>query len=205
MNPVHSYRPAEGHRLRHDPLYAIDGPRPIGWIATRDAEGRANLAPYSFFNLFCDEPPIIGFCSNGWKDTVSNAAATREFVWNLATRDLARAMNATSANLAHAIDEFVIAGLTKRPGQVVAAPRVAESPVSFECQVTQIVRLHAADGVEIDAWMVFGEVVMVHIDTAVIVDGTYRTPLTRPILRAGGAGDYVEIRPEAMFRMQHPD
>ena len=96
---AHFYEPANGHGLRHDPLNAIVAPRPIGWISTVDAAGRRNLAPYSFFNGFNYVPPIIGFASIGRKDSLNNAEATGAFVWNLATRQLAEAMNATSATV----------------------------------------------------------------------------------------------------------
>ena len=78
-----------------------------------------NLAPYSFFNLFNYRPPIIGFSSMGWKDSVANIAATGEFVWNLVTRDLAEAMNATSASVAADVDEFALAGLETAPSRLV--------------------------------------------------------------------------------------
>ena len=96
---AHFYLTAEGTGLPHDPFNAIVGPRPIGWISTVNPEGVRNLAPYSFFNGFNYRPPIIGFSSVGWKDSVANIEATGEFVWNLATRDLAVAMNETSASL----------------------------------------------------------------------------------------------------------
>ena len=83
---IHFYEPRLGHGLPHDPFNAIVGPRPIGWISSHDAQGRLNLAPYSFFNAFNYTPPIIGFSSVGFKDTVRNAQQTGEFVWNLATR-----------------------------------------------------------------------------------------------------------------------
>ena len=90
------YEPAAGHGLPHDPLNAIVGPRPIGWISSRSAAGLRNLAPYSFFNCFNYRPPIVGFASTGWKDSVANIVETGEFVWNLATRPLAEAMNNSS-------------------------------------------------------------------------------------------------------------
>ena len=96
---LHTYVPAQGHGLPHDPFNAIVGPRPIGWISSRSRSGAVNLAPYSFFNGFNYTPPIIGFCSIGYKDTVRNIEETREFVWNLVTRDLAEAMNASCANV----------------------------------------------------------------------------------------------------------
>ena len=80
------YEPADGSTLPHDPLNAIVGPRPIGWISSLSSQGTRNLAPYSFFNAFNYQPPLIGFASIGWKDSVVNINATGEFVWNLATR-----------------------------------------------------------------------------------------------------------------------
>ena len=202
---LHYYEPKNGHGLKHDPFNAIVAPRPIGWISSRDGKGNVNLAPYSFFNGFCYKPPIIGFSSTSWKDSVNNIRETGEFVWNLATKDLAKQMNATAAHVAREVDEFSIAGLTPAPCKLVSAPRVAESPVAFECKVTQIVQLQGADGQKANAWLTLGEVVAVHIDKAMIRDGVYQTGLARPIVRAGRKGDYFEIRPEAMFEMVRPD
>lgn len=203
-NERHVYEPANGHRLRHDPFNAIVAPRPIGWVSTLDAQGRRNLAPYSFFNAFNYTPPIVGFCSTAWKDSVANVAATGEFVWNLVTRPLAERMNATSATVEPGVDEFELAGLTPAPSAKVSAPRVLESPVNFECRVTQIVQLKTAAGADVQSWIAFGEVVMVHIDPALLTDGVYDTAAARPVLRGGGAGDYFEITPATGFRMTRP-
>ena len=97
---LYFYEPSKGHGLKHDPFNAIIAPRPIGWISSRDGKGHVNLAPYSFFNAFCYVPPIIGFSSTNWKDSVENIQQTGEFVWNLATMDLAKHMNATAAHVA---------------------------------------------------------------------------------------------------------
>jgi flavin reductase (DIM6/NTAB) family NADH-FMN oxidoreductase RutF len=202
---LHYYEPVNGHGLRHDPFNAIIAPRPIGWISSRDAKGNINLAPYSFFNAFCYTPPIIGFSSTGRKDSVANIQETGEFVWNLATMDLAKQMNATAAHVAHDVNEFTIAGLTATPSKLVNVPRVAESRVAFECKLTQIIQLQGADGRKAPAWLTLGEVVAVHIDKTLIKDGVYQTALARPIVRAGRMGDYFEIRPEAMFEMLRPD
>jgi flavin reductase (DIM6/NTAB) family NADH-FMN oxidoreductase RutF len=202
---VHYYEPASGHVLKHDPFNAIIAPRPIGWISSRDKKGNVNLAPYSFFNGFAYVPPIIGFSSTSWKDSVVNVQETGEFVWNLATMDLAKQMNATAAHVAHDVNEFTIAGLTAAPSRLVNVPRVAESPVSFECKLTQIIQLQGADGRKAQAWLTLGEVVAVHIDKAMTKDGVYQTALARPIVRAGRRGDYFEIRPENMFEMVRPD
>lgn len=202
---LHYYEPAKGHGLKHDPFNAIIAPRPIGWISSRDAKGNVNLAPYSFFNAFCYKPPIIGFSSTNWKDSAGNIQDTGEFVWNLATKDLAQQMNATAAHVAQDVDEFRIAGLTAVPSNLVGVPRVGESPVAMECKLTQIVQLQGANGEKAQAWVTFGEVVAVHIDKSLIRDGVYQTALARPIVRAGRSGDYFEIKPENMFEMVRPD
>jgi len=201
---VHFYEPRLGHGLPHDPFNAIVGPRPIGWISTRSAEGVLNLAPYSFFNGFNYTPPIVGFASVGRKDTLRNVEATREFVWNLATRPLAEAMNLSCAAAPPEVDEFELAGLTPVPSRLVRPPRVGESPVAFECRVTQIVQLQGADGSAVPTWMTFGEVVAVHIAKALLVGGVYDTAAAQPILRGGGPADYFEIGAPALFRMRRP-
>ena len=200
----HFYEPHLGHGLPHDPFNAIVGPRPIGWISTQDADGRRNLAPYSFFNAFNYIPPLIGFASTGWKDSLRNIDATGEFVWNLATRPLAQAMNATSATVPPHTDEFVLAGLTPAPSRRVAPARVGESPVSFECKLTQMLQLQDVAGRKIESWLVLGEVVAVHIAKSLLRDGVYDTAAAHPILRGGGRADYFEIRPEQHFLMARP-
>jgi flavin reductase (DIM6/NTAB) family NADH-FMN oxidoreductase RutF len=202
---LHFYEPKNGHGLKHDPFNAIIAPRPIGWISSRSAKGHVNLAPYSFFNGFNYTPPIIGFSSTSWKDSVSNIQETGEFVWNLATMDLAQNMNATAAHVAPEVDEFKLGGLTPIPGRLVNVPRVAESPVSFECKLSQIVQLQGADGRKVQGWLTLGEVVAVHIDKSMIKDGVYQTALARPIVRAGRRGDYFVINQDAMFEMVRPD
>ncbi|WP_312786366.1 flavin reductase family protein [Stenotrophomonas indicatrix] len=200
----HSYLPADGHRLPHDPFNAIIGPRPIGWICSRDADSNVNLAPYSFFNAFNYTPPIIGFSSQGRKDSLRNIEATGEFVWNLATFDLAQAMNESCRAVAPDVDEFVLAGLTPLASEQVAPPRVAQSPVSMECRCTQIVRLRDAAGNDTNGWLVLGEVVAVHIDTRLLVDGIYDTAASDTILRGGGPADYFRITADQRFRMLRP-
>src|SRR5260370_3297927 len=87
-----------------------------------------------------NHPPIIGFSSTSWKDSVANIHETGEFVWNLATMDLAQQMNATAAHVAHDVNEFKISGLTAAPSRRVTVPRGADSPFSFECKASQIVQ-----------------------------------------------------------------
>jgi flavin reductase (DIM6/NTAB) family NADH-FMN oxidoreductase RutF len=201
----HFYEPVNGHGLKHDPFNAIIGPRPIGWISSRDKEGRVNLAPYSFFNAFNYKPPIIGFCSVGSKDSIRNIMETGEFVWNLATRELAEQMNATAAHVPPEVDEFTISGLTAAPGKFVKVPRVAESRAAMECKVLQVIQLQDKEGNKVPSWLTLGEVVAVYIDRGLIKDGVYQTADAHPILRAGRMGDYAEINPGIMFEMVRPD
>lgn len=201
---IHFYEPRQGHGLPHDPFNAIVGPRPIGWISSLSQSGVLNLAPYSFFNAFNYVPPIVGFASIGEKDTLRNVQETGQFVWNLATRPLAEAMNASCAAVAPEVDEFALAGLTPTPSRLVKPPRVEESPVSFECQVTQIIQLQRADGDTVPTWLVLGEVVGVHIAQDSLKDGVYDTAAAGHILRGGGPADYFSIGPEQLFQMHRP-
>ena len=202
---IHFYEPAQGHRLPHDPLRSIIAPRPIGWVSTRGTHGGYNLAPYSFFNLFNYVPPIIGFSSIPAKDSLRNAQETGEFVWNLVTRDLAEKMNATSASVPYGTNEFELARLTPAPSRLVSVPRVAESPVNFECKVSQIVQLTDHRGLLTQTWMTFGEVVGVHIRKDLLRDGVFDTFGAGIVARAGGTSAYAELTPETRFDMRRPD
>lgn len=199
---THFYHPDEGHQLRHDPFKAIVAPRVIGWISSRDTDGRVNLAPYSFFGAFATFPYIIGFSSEGYKDSIRNIEETGEFVWNLSSRPLAEKMNKTSAPVSHETDEFELAGLTKAPGVNVAVPRVAESPAALECKLLQIIRLKALDGTPMNNWLALGQVVGVHIRREFLKDGIFDTAAAQPIMRAGYRGDYAGIG--EMFEMIRP-
>ena len=211
----HFYEPAQGHGLPHDPFNAIIGPRPIGWVSTLGRDGSVNLAPYSFFNAFNYTPPIIGFSSTGFsskggrpgaadKDSLRNARETGQFVWNLTTRALAEQMNASCAAVPYGVDEFTLAGLTPIPSRLIAAPRVAESPVHFECRVTQIVPLTGHDGAATPATVVFGEVVAVHIARHLLVNGVFDSFAAGIVLRAGGPTAYATVTPENRFDMRRP-
>ncbi|AMM24156.1 flavin reductase family protein [Variovorax sp. PAMC 28711] len=200
----HYYEPALGHGLPHDPFNAMVGPRPIGWISSKSAAGVLNLAPYSFFNAFNYTPPIIGFASIGAKDSLHNIRETGEFGWNLATRPLAERMNASCAAVGPEIDEFALAGLTPVASRKIAVPRVAESPVSFECKLTQLLQLEGVDGVAVPTWLILGEVVGVHIARHLLKDGVYDTAAAEPILRGGGPADYFAITPDNLFKMFRP-
>ncbi len=202
MNDVHFYDPMTGHGLPHDPFKAIVAPRVIGWISTRAADGRLNLAPYSFFGAFATFPPIIGFCSEGYKDSIRNLEETREFVWNLTSKPLAEQMNQSSAPVPREVNEFELAGLTAVAGRNVSVPHVGESPAALECKLLQVVRLQTLDGTPMDNYLALGQVVGVHIRKAFLKDGRFDTHAAQPVMRAGYRGDYAEIG--AMFEMIRP-
>lgn len=199
---THFYRPSEGHRLAHDPFNALVAPRPIGWIATLSADGRRNLAPYSFFNAFNYTPPLVGFSSTEPKHTVANIEATGEFTWNLVTRSLAAQMNATSTT--DDVDEFDRAGLQPADSVEIDTPRVAASPVSFECRLSELINLRDASGHSTTAWLTIGEVVAVHIDDRFLVEGVYDTASAEPVLRGGGPTAYFGISADQRFDLRRP-
>jgi flavin reductase (DIM6/NTAB) family NADH-FMN oxidoreductase RutF len=201
----HFYEPGKGHGLRHNPFKSIVAPRPIGWISTRSKAGVFNLAPYSYFNAFCDAPPIIGFASSAdKKDSLRNVRDTGEFAFNLVTRSLAEQMNATSATVGPEVSEFGLARLTPVASRIIAAPRVAQSPVSFECKCTEILQLKSASGEEVPCWLVLGEVVAVHIDKALLPGGVYDTAAAQHLARGGGLADYFWVEESTMMRMTRP-
>ncbi|WP_346837074.1 flavin reductase family protein [Microbulbifer sp. SAOS-129_SWC] len=201
---MYFYEPHKGHGLPHDPFNALIAPRPIGWISSQDSAGNLNLAPYSFFNAFNYHPPIIGFASVGEKDSLRNIRETGEFCWNLVTRPLAEAMNETSAAVAAEVDEYALAGLETAASTVVGTPRVAASPVAMECKLSQILQLSGADGTRVDTWVVFGEVVGVHIAEHLLEQGVYNTAAAQPVMRAGGPADYFGVDAQQVFQLFRP-
>lgn len=189
------YRPnIDEHGLPHNPFKAIVSPRPIGWISTVDTDGRPNLAPYSFFNAVTDNPPMVMFSSTGAKpdqayakDSVANIRDTGEFVVNIVSLELKDQMNKSSGTLAAEVNEFEHAGIVKADCNVVKAPRVAASPASLECKLFKIVDLPGANNV-----VVLGEVVGIHLDDTVIVNGIFDVTRYTPLARLGYK-DYTSV------------
>lgn len=203
------YRTDAPHGLPHNPFNSLVVPRPIGWISSLDADGNANIAPYSFFNAVSYTPPQVMFSSGPslpgreggpTKDSVANIRATGEFVVNLATWDLREQMNATSAEASREVDEFALAGLTKSKAELVAPPRVAESPVHLECRYLQSVTLKAWEGHAPNV-VTIGEVIGIHIADAVLTDGMVDMSKLQPIGRLGYM-DYCRVAD--VFTMPRP-
>jgi flavin reductase (DIM6/NTAB) family NADH-FMN oxidoreductase RutF len=193
------YRPADGHGLPHDPFKAIVTPRPIGWISTADSWGRANLAPYSFFNGCGDAPPLVMFAQTGRrsrpepvKDSIANIRETGEFACNIVGQALKDAMNLSSGTYEPEVDEFEVAGLTRNPGRSISAPHVGEAPAVLECRLVKIIE-------DLPSWrehafniIVIGEVVGVHIDEAILKDGRVDVLAYNPVARLGYM-DYTTV------------
>jgi flavin reductase (DIM6/NTAB) family NADH-FMN oxidoreductase RutF len=180
-------------------------PRPIGWISTVTADGQHNLAPFSFFNAVCANPPHVLFCpgirgrDNAHKDTLNNLRATGEFVVNIVTFPLAEAMNITSGEYAADVDEFEIAKLTPAPSLTVRPRRVAESPIHFECKVAQIIEVSEEPG---GGSIVIGRVTHAHVaDHVLIGEDKIDTIKLQPIGRLAGAS-YCRV--SELFDMERP-
>lgn len=184
-------------------------PRPIGWISTVDLNGRPNLAPFSFFNAVCSNPPTLLFCplirgtDGKAKDTLNNVRATREFVVNIVTEDTMRAMNASSIEAPPNLNEFEFAGLTLAASVSVKPPRVQESPIHFECAVREIIEIGTEPG---GGSIVIGTILHIHTEDRVML-GQDKIDLSalKPIGRLMGGGfcrvtDLIEMeRPKSII------
>jgi flavin reductase (DIM6/NTAB) family NADH-FMN oxidoreductase RutF len=200
--------------LQHSELYGIllnsVAPRPIAWVSTVSASGQLNLAPFSFFNAVCVDPPLLAFApglrsskqpevSHGEaKDTLRNVRETKEFVVNIVTYELAQAMNLTSGEYDASVDEFELAKLAPQPSTIVRPPRVAESPVSFECKLHQILDFSPAPT---SGSLVVGQIVSIHINDAHLKDGKLDRNSLDLIGRMGGI-QYTRTRQR--FEMVRP-
>lgn len=199
-----------GHGLPHNPFKSCLVPRPIGWITTLKADGRVNLAPFSQFALLGFDPGYVGFSASVHppdcrpKDSIVNARAQGEFVYNMVTLEMVGAMNASSQIVDGDVSEPEALGLECLPCQRVRTPRLAGAPVAFECRVQQFVELPGLTR-ESDHTLVIGRVVGVHIDDAAL-DAEGRLDITRlkPVARLGYA-DYTWVEHRAELPLLNPD
>lgn len=188
----------DDHGLSFSPFKAIVAPRPIGWISTLSAEGKPNLAPYSYFNAVCSRPDMVMFSSQEWKDSVANIDATGEFVCNYVGEAFTDAMNMSSAPAPHGISEFELAGLETEPCRLVKPARIKAIPAALECRKTDIIHLSDSMGNKTGHYMVIGHVVGVYINDDYITDGRFDVAKARPITRLGykdyaSFGDLFEL------------
>lgn len=189
------------HGLPRDPVKSLVAPRPIGWISSLRGDGALNLAPYSFFNLVSDRPPIAMFASDGEKDSLRNVRETGEFVCNIVTADFANAMNITSGNYPHGISEAEKAGLALEPSTLVKPPRVKGIAAALECKVTKIEAIHGVDGTSGQYVLVLGEVVGVYLDPRILREGMVDSAAMQPLARLGYM-DYSVV--DKTFAMERP-
>ena len=185
-------------------LVGVVNPRPIAWVTTMDDQGGVNLAPFSFYNAFGANPPVVVFSptnrrDGSKKDTLLNLGVVPEFVLNAAVDDLAGPMNATSKELPRGQSEAEFAGLVLEPSAKVRPPRVAASPVHLECRVRQVIPVGEGP---IAANLVIGEVLLIHIDEAVLdPSGRVDPRKLRTIARLGGN---FYCRSTDLFEMERP-
>lgn len=178
-------------------------PRPIAWVATVDAEGRANLAPFSFFNVASVNPPVLAFSPllNGEgkaKDTLENLDEVGECVIHVGSEALAEALNATSASLPRGEDEFDHAGLAKAPMGELRVPRIAASPIAFGCRLREVIRFGDSP---LAGNLVLAEVVAVHAEPEVWDGRHVDIETLRPVGRMAGS-DYS--RTTDLFALERP-
>ncbi len=179
-------------------------PRPIAWVSTINAEGKTNLAPFSFFNGVCSNPPTLMFSitrqpDGSTKDTLNNIRATKSFVVNVASERLAKLVNATAETFPPEVSEFEAVGIKTAPSKVVSAPRVKDSPVSMECELDRIVEI--GDGKVGSACVVFGRIVYFHASEKVCKDGKIAIEELKPLARLAGFS-YCPVR--EVFEIRRP-
>lgn len=187
-------------------LNSLVAPRPVAFVSTMSAEGKGNLAPFSFFMAAGYNPMAVAFSATNWrdghaKDTMRNCEATGEFVVSVSTRAMAERLNQASYRYAYGEDEFDHAGFTRAPSVMVRPPRVAESPAALECRVLQIVKTGDGPGA---GNVIVGEVLHVHVDPAVMDGGMPDNRRIEHLVRLGA--DYFSTqRPEALFSLKRPE
>jgi flavin reductase (DIM6/NTAB) family NADH-FMN oxidoreductase RutF len=192
-------------RERYKFLLPVIAPRPIAFVSTLGPNGSGNLAPFSYFTMGGSSPQSLVFCpllnsKSERKDTLRNIEATGEFVVNIVTRAMAQGVNQASFAYEYGTDEFDASGFTRSPSTMVRPPRVAESPVNLECRLFQVVR-HGEGPMASN--YVIGEVLAVHVNDAVLVNGLPDIRRIAPVTRLGG-DDWGEMTADAIFTMARP-
>jgi flavin reductase (DIM6/NTAB) family NADH-FMN oxidoreductase RutF len=191
----------------HAQLLGSVGPRPIAFASTIDENGRVNLSPFSYFNVFSSNPPILIFSparrvrDNTTKDTLHNAEATKEVVINIVNYDLVQQMSLASTEYESDIDEFVKAGLTPLPSDLVKPPRVKESPVQFECRVNEIVSLGDEGGA---GNLIICEVLRMHVDEAYLNEDEVVDTTKLDLVARMGGNWYCRASGDALFEVEKP-
>lgn len=187
-------------------LQSSIGPRPIAFASTLDAKGKPNLSPFSFFNVFSANPPILVFSparrvrDNSIKHTLINCQETKQVVINVVNFDMVQQMSLSSTEYADGINEFLKAGFTPLPSDVVKPYRVAESPVQFECKVNEIIALGTDGGA---GNMIVCEVVKIHINESVLDENGVIDPVKIDLVSRLGANWYSRAN-KGLFEVEKP-
>lgn len=190
----------------HGYLLSAVSPRPIALASTVDEDGNVNLSPFSFFNVFSANPPILIFSparrvrGNTTKHTLENALKTNEVVINIVNHDMVQQMSLSSTEYAEGINEFVKAGFTEVASDIVKPPRVAESPVQFECKINDIIALGTEGGA---GNLIIAEVVKIHINESILDSEGKIDPIKIDTVARMG-GNWYNRSKEGMFEVQKP-
>jgi len=164
-------------------------PRPIAFVSTKNTEGVANVAPFSFFTAICADPMLVCFApmirgtDGDKKDTLKNIESTKKFIINIVSEEICEQVNQAATDFAYGVDEFEMVGLTKIDGTTVNVPRVKESLVGLECELFEL--LHFGDNKGAGS-LVIGKVVNVHINDELYENGKINTEKLNPIGRLAG-------------------
>jgi flavin reductase (DIM6/NTAB) family NADH-FMN oxidoreductase RutF len=191
-----NHTPHERYKL----LSSTVTPRPIAWVSTMDVNGQPNAAPFSFFNVFAEDPATLGFAINhrsdtDRKDTGENVRLQNEFVVNLVSDDTVQRMNITAIEFGPDVDEFVAAGLTPAPSTLIRTPRIAQSSVSFECKLMQIVPLGTRRS------LIIGEVLAMHISDHAVLDAEHCMIDTPRLQLVGRMHGHHYVRTSEIFNL----
>jgi flavin reductase (DIM6/NTAB) family NADH-FMN oxidoreductase RutF len=203
-----TFVPSElGARERHHYILGTIGPRPIAFASTIDKDGRPNLAPYSFFNVFSSTPPVLIFSANTrvrdgkQKDTLRNIQETGEVVINLVSYPMARQMAIAGLDYDQGVNEFEKAGLTPIASQMIKPFRVKESPVHFECKLLEVKAMSDKPGA---ANLIMVEVVLMHLDESIIMPDNKIDPQQLDIVGRLGAFNYSRVYGNSVFEIVQP-
>ncbi len=200
------YKTDQHHGLPHDPFKSCVVPRPIAWISSIHPNGAINLAPFSFFNALASDPPMVMISFTGYhqhggeKDSLYNIKSSGDFVVNMVPLALKDAMNATTAPVAHEVDELALAGLNTEESVLVKPPRIREAPINMECELFQEINLPCTLENSINTTII-GKVLGIHIKDEVLTDGMIDLSKIKPLARLG-YNQYTDV--DHLFTMTRP-
>lgn len=195
----------ESTKSLHHYLLSSIGPRPIALASTIDTNGCPNLSPFSYFNIFSSNPPILIFSparrvrDNTTKDTLENAKQVKEVVINVVTYDIVEKMTLTSLDYEKDIDEFVKASFTHLKSDLIKPFRVKESPIQFECKINEIISLGENGGA---GNLIICEIILMHIDQNILDEKNNIDPKKANLIGRLGFDWYLKSDPNSLFEIK---